>query len=205
MHNREYWDNDGVIKVFTHPLCIEWISRIQKNAAILDFGCGYGRLTPDLRRIGFSDIFGYDTSAPLISRAIRENPGATYTSSPIDFSGKFFDLVLCFALFTSCPSGSEQNGLISLINEVTHDSALLYISDYEIADNIGYHDRYEQCELDIYGCFTSGNAVFRHHEPTHFDKLLPNWGKLDDRKLSSNSLNGNEVIVHQYLYVKGKG
>lgn len=202
MLNTEYWNKEGAQKVFTHPICGEWITPIEKNAAILDFGCGYGRLTPDLRRVGFTNIFGYDASALLIERAIRENPGAVYTSNADDLLGKSFNLILCFALFTSCPTCDEQNGLISQIDEFTHESSLLYISDYEVGDNQSYHDRYEQRELSIYGCFASGNAVFRHHEPGHFDNLLLNWERINERKLRSNSLNGNDVVVHQYLYVK---
>lgn len=205
MLNTEYWNKEGAQKVFTHPICSEWLSQIDKNAAILDYGCGYGRLTPDLRRVGFSNIFGYDASDVLIKRAIRENSGATYASNAVDFLGKFFNLILCFALFTSCPKDGEQNELISQIDEFSHESSQLYISDYEIGDNQNYHDRYEQRELGIYGCFASGNVVFRHHESGHFDNLLPNWQRINERKIRSKSLNGNDVIIHQYLYVKLKG
>ena len=204
MLNTEYWNNEGAKKVFTHPVCSQWIKRVDTNAMILDLGCGYGRLTPDLKRLGFQNIFGYDTSDPLIERAVQDNPGATYTSNFSDLSSKSFDLVICFALFTSCPSCDEQNELISLINGSTHDASLLYISDYEIQDNMNYHNRYKQQKLDLYGCFASGNAIFRHHQSGHFDDLLANWRKIEERTLSGNSLNGNDVKVHQYLYVKEK-
>lgn len=205
MHNTTYWNNEGVQKVFTHPICTEWIEHLDRKSSVLDFGCGYGRLTLTLRREGFSIIFGYDFSAPMIERAIRENPGATYTSRAEDLPGKPFDLIICFAIFTSCPMHNEQIELVSIINGLSKENGLLYISDYETRDNPNYHNRYQQRRLDTYGCFSSGNAIFRHHEPGHFDNLMTGWIKLNERSIGSKTLNGNNIIVRQYLYEKGTG
>ena len=200
MKNTEYWSNEGVNKVFTHPICSEWIANLDRDKSILDFGCGYGRLTPKLIKEGFSTIFGYDSSIPLIERAIQENPGAHYTNDDIFLLDKTFDLILCFALFTSCPSSAEQHKLVAMIDAFSHANTHLYISDYEIIDNPNYRERYEQQKLNTYGCFSSGNAIFRHHEPAHFDNLLPNWKMVQERTLESKTLNGNDIMVHQYLY-----
>ena len=200
--NSDYWHNEGSQKVFTHPIHQEWLSGVDRNASVLDFGCGYGRLTPDLRKQGFSWVYGYDSSEPLIKRAIKENPGAIYNDNIDQLSGEYFDLILCFALFTSCPSANEQTKLVSLINSLTQERALLYISDYQTDDNPSYLERYEERQLNIYGCFQSGSAVFRHHLNGHFDGLLPNWRKLQERTVESKTLNGKEINIHQYLYAK---
>ncbi len=189
-------------KVFTHPIRSEWIATIDREKAILDLGCGYGRLTPDLMEEGFSSIYGYDPSAPLIDRAVQENPGAHYTSDELFLSGKSFDLILCFALFTSCPSPEEQRVLAALIDASSNEKTVLYISDYETVDNPNYRKRYEQRKLNIYGCFSSDNAIFRHHDAGHFDHLLPNWKLMKESTLAGKTLNGNEITVHQYLYTK---
>jgi len=202
MQNTEYWNNEGAQKVFTHPIFSEWIEDLDRKSFVLDIGCGYGRLTHALRREGFSHIFGYDTSVPMIERAIRENPGATYTSRIDTLSGEHFDLIICFALFTSCPGSSDQFELVSLIDKLSPKDGLLYISDYETHDNQNYIDRYKQRRLNIYGCFSSGNAVFRHHAPGHFDHLMKGWVRRKERSLISKSLNGNNIKVHQYLYQK---
>lgn len=202
MQNTKYWNNEGAQKVFTHPLCSEWIAKLDREKSILDAGCGYGRLTPNLIEEGFSAIFGYDPSAPLIERAIHENPGAHYTSDNISLSDKSFNLILCFALFTSCPSTEEQRELVAMIDALSQEKTLLYISDYETIDNLNYRERYEQRKLNTYGCFSSGNAIFRHHEPGHFSKLLTNWKMMKERTLDSKTLNGNNITVHQYLYEK---
>lgn len=204
MRNTEYWNNEGAQKVFTHPISSEWLADLDRESSVLDLGCGYGRLTSDLRREGFRNIVGFDSSAPLIERAFRENPGASYANDINVLANKSFDLILCFSLFTSCPLIDEQLELMSLINSYTRESACLYISDYETGDNPHYRDRYEQRELNTYGCFKSATAIFRHHEPGHFDDLLSDWRKFEEQTLSSETLNGNEITIHQYLYEKGK-
>ncbi len=205
MQNTEYWNNEGVQKNFTHPICSRWLADLDREASILDLGCGYGRLTPELRKEGFSRLFGYDFSVPLIDRAIRENPQAFYTSDIDALKNNSFDLILCFALFTSCPITAKQSELVALIDRLTQKNAQLYISDYETGDNPGYNERYEQRELNVYGCFKSESAIFRHHEADHFDNLLPNWKKIEERIMDSTTLNGNEIRIHQYLYTKVKG
>jgi SAM-dependent methyltransferase len=205
MRNSEYWNGEGAQKVFSHPISSEWLADLDRESSVLDFGCGYGRLIPELRKQGFRNIVGFDSSIPLVERAFRENPGAYYTSDNHALVDKSFNLVLCFALFTSCPLDLEQSELTSLINNHTEDDARLYISDYETCDNPHYGDRYEQRVMNIYGCFRSDTALFRHHECGHFDNLLPDWRKLRERTLSGKTLHGNEITIHQYLYKKGKG
>ena len=102
---------------------------------ILDLGCGYGRITTELYKKGFENIIGFDPSVPLIERAINENPGPVYTANEKIFERIHFDLIICFAIFTSCPANEEQAELKKLINSHTIDGALVYISDCMTADN----------------------------------------------------------------------
>ncbi len=202
MHNAAYWHNEGTRKVFTHPFCGKWLAALNREASVLDCGCGYGRLTPELSALGFDKLYGYDCSVPLIERARKENPGALYTNNIDDLLTKHFDIIICFALFTSCPAPNDQERLVSLINSVSNEKTLLYISDCEIEDNPQYHDRYEQRKLGIYGCFTSGSGIFRHHDAGHFDNLFSLWRRCEEKTVSGTTLHGNTVVIHQYLYEK---
>ena len=202
MQNKDYWNSEGSNKVFTHPICVEWLSGLNPMTTILDLGCGYGRIVNDLDQIGLNKIVGLDPSNQMIERACQENPGPKYISDQSDLGTDLFDLVICFALFNSCPSANEQSDLASLISNHTQWYSLLYISDYETEDNSHYRERYEQRKLNIFGCFESSTAIFRHHVPNHFCELFNNWSKIKERTVDSRTMNGNEIVVHQYLFQK---
>lgn len=200
--NTTYWNNEGACKTFTHAIDSDWLNDLHHIHQVLDFGCGYGRLTPDLFTLGPISLDGYDFSEPLIHRAKQENPGPTYSSHLNDFQTKKYDLITCFAVFTCCPADEEQLDIVTWLNSVTSVGSYLYISDYIIEENPAYHNRYHEQELGIYGCFRSGMATFRHHPRGHFERILPAWHKVKAQVLTSHSLHGNSVAIHQYLFTK---
>jgi 2-polyprenyl-3-methyl-5-hydroxy-6-metoxy-1,4-benzoquinol methylase len=59
-----YWDRVASQKHFSHPLRSDWLARYLKNsqAAILDYGCGYGRTLAELALTGFQNSVGVDFS-----------------------------------------------------------------------------------------------------------------------------------------------
>lgn len=202
MSSEGYWQKEGAKKTFTHSINSNWLEDVDRDTLVLDFGCGYGRLTPQLLGHGFNSLVGYDPSAALIARAEQENPGAIYTKDFETLRHHKFGLVLCFAVFTSCPTDEEQAGIIESIESVTGKGSLLYISDYVMQDNPGYQQRYEQRVDGVLGRFTSGSGNFRHHETTHFQKLLSAWQLDEDSSLPGKTMNGNDIVIHQYRFVR---
>ncbi|MEU9151959.1 class I SAM-dependent methyltransferase [Streptomyces sp. NPDC048417] len=69
-----YWDAAAATKTFTHPLHLPWLDGISRHAAILDYGCGYGRIMKELEQHGFDHLTGVDASPAMISRARRLHP-----------------------------------------------------------------------------------------------------------------------------------
>ncbi|MEU4067595.1 class I SAM-dependent methyltransferase [Streptomyces wedmorensis] len=57
-----YWDTVGVGKTFTHPVGFEWPAEVGRDARVLDYGCGYGRVMGELSERGFSELRGVDVS-----------------------------------------------------------------------------------------------------------------------------------------------
>ena len=53
-----YWNGVGATKTFTHPVHHSWLAGVGRDARILDYGCGYGRVTAELKDRGFSDVSG---------------------------------------------------------------------------------------------------------------------------------------------------
>ena len=77
MEQKEYWNSVSGTKTFTLAFDAEAFSRYaEKDAAVADVGCGYGRVLRILRDEGYTDLAGYDFSPLMIERARRECPDA---------------------------------------------------------------------------------------------------------------------------------
>lgn len=86
-----------------------------KGREALDFGCGAGRSTRFLKRLGFSAI-GIDISSSMIRQATNHDPGGTYHCvGDGDFSvcepGRF-DLVLSAFAFDNIPGVAHRCELL---------------------------------------------------------------------------------------------
>ena len=81
----------------------------------LDFGCGAGRSTRFLRRLGF-DTIGIDISSSMIDMARRMDPGGAYELvRDGDFSGfesRRFDLILSAFAFDNIPGNTTRADLL---------------------------------------------------------------------------------------------
>jgi len=73
----------------------------------LDFGCGAGRSTRFLRRLGFEAV-GVDVASDMLAQALALDPGGDYRQIPDgEFSGlepASFDLALCAFPFDNIPT-----------------------------------------------------------------------------------------------------
>jgi SAM-dependent methyltransferase len=122
----KYWEQEGANKIFTHELSAGWIENVPLDSWVLDLGCGYGRVTKQLYETGYTKIIGYDPSRSMISRAVKENAGPTYTFRKDDILNQKYSLVVCFALFASCPEPENQMELKNIIEKQTARRAYLY-------------------------------------------------------------------------------
>jgi ubiquinone/menaquinone biosynthesis C-methylase UbiE len=83
----------------------------------LDFGCGTGRSTRVLRKLGF-DVTGVDISEDMLRIARTTDPSGDYRLVPGDnlnqFAAGSFDLVLCAFPFDNVPGGMKARILCDL-------------------------------------------------------------------------------------------
>lgn len=64
-----YWNQDGATKTFTHPVNFDWLRKhLEPKARILDYGCGYGRVTALLCDQGYTAT-GVDAAETMIEEA----------------------------------------------------------------------------------------------------------------------------------------
>ena len=87
----------------------------------LDFGCGTGRSTRFLRRLGF-DVVGVDISRPMLDKARELDPEGDYRHVPEggSLAGRF-DLVLSAFTFDNIPTLEQKEAALAHLEHVLAD------------------------------------------------------------------------------------
>lgn len=78
-----YWNREGAAKTFTHPVNLDWLRKhLEPKTRILDFGCGYGRITALLSEQGYQ-VVGVDAAAAMIEKARHHNCACRIVDVPM--------------------------------------------------------------------------------------------------------------------------
>nr|BFE60318.1 hypothetical protein GCM10020063_048440 [Dactylosporangium thailandense] len=203
---REYWDTTGTTKTFGHPFDPAWLAGLAPTARILDYGCGYGRLTGELAGHGWTGVEGVDVAPQLLARARAAHPAARFTvlDEPprLPHAAAAFDAALLFAVLTCIPTDEGQRALLAELHRVLAPGALLYVSDMGLQDDERNRARYERFAAvhGTYGVFETGDgAVVRHHTDAWFADLFAAFDPVDSREIPVRTMNGNPVNARQFL------
>jgi SAM-dependent methyltransferase len=201
-----YWDTAATTKTFTHPLHTPWLDDINRHAAILDYGCGYGRTMEALAQQGFDNLSGVDTSPGMIARARALHPPMRFavldTPPTLARPDASVDVVILFAVLTCIPSDHAQKRLIAELSRLLKPGGTLYLSDLLIQDDARNRDRYARFaeHHHAYGVFeTDDGAVCRHHPSDWFPSLLADFEDIDTRRITVTTMNGHESAGIQIL------
>ncbi|MEV7346304.1 class I SAM-dependent methyltransferase [Streptomyces sp. NPDC093544] len=199
-----YWDAAATTKRFTHPLRTPWLDNVERNAAILDYGCG--RTLDALEQQGFDNLSGVDTSPGMIARARSMHPAMRFavldTPPTVACPDASIDVVVLFAVLTCIPSDGAQRLLMGELHRVLKPGALLYLSDLLLQDDQRNRDRYARFAEPYgnYGVFETGDgAVCRHHPSGWFTSLLAGFETIDTRRTTVTTMNGNTSAGLQIL------
>ncbi|MFD8813498.1 class I SAM-dependent methyltransferase [Streptomyces sp. NPDC059627] len=201
-----YWDAAAAARTFTHPLHLPWLDGIGRHAAILDYGCGYGRTLADLERSGFDNLTGVDTSPGMIERARRLHPAMRCAvldaSAAVPCPDAGFAAVLLFAVLTCVPGDDAQRRLIGELDRVLRPGGILYVSDLLLQDDERNRSRYDHWagRHGGYGVFETGDgAVCRHHSREWLATLLGGFETVGTRTVPVATMNGHEATGIQIL------
>ena len=209
-NQRAYWDTAGAVKTFTHPIDFAWLSSLAASARIIDYGCGYGRLTGLAQHQGFTNIEGVDTSASLIERARQNHPDLTFRVLPdpplLPYPDASVDAVLVVAVLTCIPTDDGQRQLITELGRILRPGGVLYVSDLLLQTDPRNVARYEQ-HANIYGNYgvfeTDDGAVCRHHTAEWLHALLlDQFIVANTREITVETMNSNSATALQILATK---
>ena len=197
-----YWNQEGTTKTFTHPVNLDWLRKhLEPKARILDYGCGYGRITALLSEQGYH-VVGVDAAAAMIekARALHSNLSFQQITPPVvPFPDGFFDAAVLFAVLTCIPDNDDQIATINELQRVVRPGGLLYISDYWLQRN---RDRYVQYEgqYRTYGTFeVSLGVAVRHHSREWIASLLCGWEEIAIADIRVTTMNGHEATGFQWV------
>lgn len=180
-----FWEGTGAKKTFTHPLDHALLEQyVPRDARILDYGCGYGRLTAQLTELGYRGVQGVDPSRALIERGRREHPElpiAHFEALPLPFGDGSFDAALLFVILGVVTGDADQTSLVAELARLVRPSGVLYISDVPLQSDEHHVRRYDEASLAEpdrpYGVFsTPDGGLFRHHRPEELRELLSTHG-----------------------------
>jgi len=202
---RAYWEANAEAYTFAHPLEGAWLDELAADARILDYGCGYGRMTAALAAAGRRNVVGVDFSAGMIARGRREHPGLDLrqiAGLPLAEPDGAFDAGLLFAVLTCIPADADQRALVAELRRLIRPGGLLCVSDLLLQPGERHRQRYEAglARHGVYGVWDRDDGgVFRHHTRAALDALLAGFDPVAEREVQSVTLSGAAASVIQLL------
>lgn len=203
----QFWDRAAGSKVFSHPLDHDrFVREVGVGAAVLDYGCGRGRLCGELAQRGFHDLTGVDYSAEMIDAAKQDHPQLDFSvvdGEALPFANGRFDAVLLFAVLTCIASSAAQRSLVAEVRRVLRPGGLLLVSDYPLQTdtrNLVRYDAYahESSDSEAYGTFRlPDGGLVRHHRREWFSRLLADWNIVQEVEFDATTMNGNPARIVQ--------
>jgi SAM-dependent methyltransferase len=201
-----FWDQKTNTS-FTHSLDVARFERtVPRDARILDYGCGQGRLCGELLALGYPQVTGIDSSAEMLRVARAAHPGAQYLHSDglaVPLPDSSCDVVLLFAVLTCIPDDRAQQDLVADFKRVLRPGGLMIVSDYPLQDDARNRERYQRFahERGGYGTFRlPDGVVLRHHRREWFDELLAGFAIEEAVERDALTMNGNPArIVQRWL------
>jgi len=129
-----FWDSVAGTKTFSHPLDLNrFRAFVDRGARILDYGCGYGRLSGELYAAGYRDVTGVDPSPRMIERSRVAYPQITFDvlkGTSLPFADASFDAVLLFSVLTCVIDDDGQRAIVADIARVLRRGGIVYVSDH---------------------------------------------------------------------------
>ena len=199
MEQRDYWNSVSEKKEFTTPFQAEAFTRyVEKDALIVDIGCGYGRTLNELYEQGYKRLLGFDFSSEMIKRGQRQFPELDLRvkeDETIALPDNSVDAVILFAVLTCIVKNEDQQQLISEIHRILKPDGIIYVNDFLLNTDERNTSRYSRyrTKFGVYGAFElPEGAVLRHHSEEWIKELLHDFEQKEFENLIFTTMNGNK-------------
>lgn len=204
--NDEYWESTGSCRSFTTPLPPNWALNWNPHGAVLEVGCGYGRICRWLKDQGYSPV-GIDPSAPLIARATRANPEIPFHVARLDEHlavnprPSYAAVVMC-GVMENFVQPADRVALAEHVSQALVEGGHFYLETF--VRDIQYEDAYRAAvELGHpYGTLSldEGRLLLFHDTPTAIDRLFGAWRKIRGEECPFQTWSGKTVNGYEVLF-----
>ncbi|BDQ34042.1 class I SAM-dependent methyltransferase [Pseudodesulfovibrio portus] len=195
---QRYWNENCAAKDFTSTFRLDaFRQHVPEDAAVLDFGCGYGRTLAELRDAGYTKLTGIDFADSLIERGRKENPGLdlnAYPGGPLPCADDTFDAAVMLAVLTCMPETRTQAETLIELKRVLKPGSILYVNDFLLNRDKRNLDRYRDGKerYGVYGTFDSGDGgILRHHDRNHMEALFFDFETLAFEEVTYATMHGH--------------
>lgn len=203
---KDYWNGIGSEKQFNGEFQIsEFIKYVSKDAKILEYGCGYGRILNELLLNGFNNVTGIDTSEKMIERSQIQYPNLNVKlikSDEIPFEDNTFDVVTLLQVLVCAYDDIEQKYIINQIKKVLKPNGIIYISDFLLNTDEKNLLRYEKYldKYKRYGIFELDDGlIVRHQDANWIKELTSDFKEIVFEKTTWITMNRNTSNGFYYL------
>lgn len=204
VNNPEEWK-------FTTPIPdIKKWKQINKDAAILDIGCGYGRTLKCLSDDGFDNLYGIDVSSQFIEKAKLLCPRANLlVGDAMDVDSYFrvrFDVILVMGVMEYILNDKYQTEFIGKIRKLLSPNGIVIFETF----TMDWKNNWKQylagfLKTGHWGLFRNSKGFMCHHQSKEhlrclFDSLFPfvNYEEKIYYSWTNNQINGLNIIASNH-------
>lgn len=189
------WDKVAGKMAFTlEPDLVTLATLISQDPKILDYGCGYGRITHALHTLGYRHLIGVDTSAEMIRRGLRLYPALDLRhmdSHEIPTAWRQFDVILLCAVLTCIPTPVNRAQVLASVYQSLKAGGILYCAEF---------CQTETTQYSASGTFkTAFNVEMKHFLPQELREELYLFHEISHAVTETTTLSGAKISAIHYF------
>ncbi|CAH0536641.1 class I SAM-dependent methyltransferase [Vibrio marisflavi] len=158
-----------------------FVATVPIEAKVLDFGCGYGRITHQISELGYNKVIGIDSLKEMINRGLGEYPELDlrhFSTDVLPFSDNEFDSIITCAVFTCIPNKSSREQVLSELRRVLKPNGVIYLAEF--CSDVSLH-------------FVSGTGVSMwHSKKVELEELLEDFSIESSTLVDTPTMSGHK-------------
>ncbi|MDQ7730751.1 class I SAM-dependent methyltransferase [Halomonas sp. SpR8] len=157
-----------------------------RKSKVLDFGCGYGRISNELTELGYTEVTGVDPSREMIERGKKMFPWLSLLQSAgtdLPFEDNVFDVIVICAVFTCIPSLEERSKVAAEITRVLKPGGIVHVSEF--------------CSEESKSFISGLGLLMRYSGPQEIRDMFADCSFFQDEVVSARTMSGEAASSYR--------